>query len=166
MLEKLFKKDKKSQKSQREQDIVAFTKISERWNFEDIQKYLRGHIDAHKVSDAGLASILHRFNHRKTADKKQESGERREFEISDNLERTKKGFDIVMSIAANKNLGNLSIELINVFNTTFSDVIKHFDQKLSQTYQGKLKDAYKNAQVRALTKAKISKSLDYSQGNC
>lgn len=160
MLGKLFGKDKKdAAKSARQSAIEHFSKLSEKWNFEDIQNYIRGKKEGQEVNDAGLASILQRFNTYKTDDKKTESGKRREFEIFDRPERTKKGFDIVIAIAGNAKLGVDSLELLKEFSEVYSDVIKDLDTQLSQTYKQKLKDAYSNANVRALTKATIQQSL-------
>lgn len=159
MISKLFKKDKEAKQNERQEAIEEFGRTAIKWNLEDVHAYVRGQKDDLKTNDIGLAFIMTRFNTRKSDDKKSPTGKRREFEVYDRVERTKKGFDIVLSIAAHKELSVESIDLIKTFSTTFADVIKDLDTKLSQTYAIKLKEAYKNAELRAFTKAKISKEL-------
>ena len=145
--------------SQREQEISQFDKVSDGWNLEQIQEYLRGNNSNQKLSDIGMASILNRFISRRKDEKKMPSGQRREFESIDRPERTKKGFDIVIFMANQSMLSTDTIPLIEAFIVTYSDVIKDLDQKLSQTYEYKMKEAHKAAEVNALAKSQFKRSL-------
>lgn len=162
MFEKLFTKGKSSDDNvaaPRLEALESFGKIAQKWNLEEIQSYIRGQMDNHEVTDIGLAYILYRFNTHRISDKSFSGGKRREFEISDRNERTKKGFDIVLSIASNKYLEPDSLDLILEFSTVYKDVIDAYDKDMAQTYAHKLKEAYKNAQVAALAKSKIKREL-------
>ena len=146
-------------KSEREQEIMRFDKLSNGWNLENIQEYIRGHNTTEPLSDAGMASILMRFIKRRKDDHKFESGKRREFEATDRPERTKKGFDTVMSIASQSILTSDTIPLINAFTEAYMDVIKDLDTKLSQTYEHKMKDASRTAELNALAKSQFKREL-------
>ena len=162
MLKKLFTKGNASEHEAampRDEALEAFGKTAQKWNLEEIQSYVRGQMPGHETEDIGLAYILHRFNTHMINDKNFPGGKRREFEVSDRNERTKKGFDIVLSIAANKNLDPASLDLIDQFSTVYKDVIEAFDNEMAQTYGHKLKEAYKNAQIAALAKSKIKREL-------
>ena len=146
--------------SEREQEILKFDKLSDGWNLEQIQDYMRGQNSNEKLSDIGIASILNRFISRRKDEKKMPSGQRREFEAIDRIERTKKGLDIVISMANQSILSTDTIPLIEAFILTYSDVIKHLDQELSQTYEYKMKEAHKAAEVNALAKSQFKRSLN------
>lgn len=145
--------------SERDQEILKFDKASENWNLEQIQEYMRGKNTNEPLSDIGMASILGRFINRRKDEKKLPSGKRREFETIDRNERTKKGLDIVISMANQSILSTDTIPLIEAFNATYIDVIQHLDQELSQTYEHKMKDAHKAAEINALTKSQFKRSL-------
>ena len=159
MLGKLFSNKKEQKRSEREDAISNFSKLSDKWNFDDIQDYLRGAKDQ-EISDIGLAALLTRFNTKLTDDKKADGGKRKEFEVYDRVERTKRGLDIFLSISNNNKLGHDSLSLVQEFFTVYKKVIQDLDQKLSQTYEGKVKDAYKNATLRALARGKIEQTLN------
>lgn len=160
MLKKIFSKKNKEEKlSERESAISDFSKVCEKWNFDDIRDYLRGVKDK-EVTDIGLASILTRFNTALTEDKKATDGKRKEFELYDRVERTKKGLDIFLSIANHVKLGPDTLSLLQDFSTIFEDVIVDFDQQLSQTYEHKIKEAYKTASLRSIAKSKIEQTLN------
>ena len=162
MIGKLFKKDKKEKLSEREEGIKNFTTIMEKWNLEDLLSYVRGQKEGQELNDFGLASILIRFNTKMSDDKKAPNGKRREFECFDRHERTKKGLDLFMSIAASKALSTDSLGYLKEFSTVYHDVIIDLDKKLSQTYESKIKQAYTNATLQAMAKAKIEQSINIS----
>jgi hypothetical protein len=145
--------------SERDKEILAFDKISSGWNLETIQEYLRGKNTTNELSDIGMASLLLRFINQRKDDKKMESGQRREFETIDRVERTKKGLDAVILIANQSILSTATIPLIELFITTYLDVIQDLDKKLSQTYEHKMKSAHKNAEVNALAKSQFKREL-------
>lgn len=144
--------------TEREKEILAFDKISSGWNLETIQEYLRGK-NSNGLTDIGIASLLLRFINKRQDDKKVESGKRREFEAHDRVERTKKGLDIVITMANQTFLSNDTIPLIEQFIETYKDVIQDLDNKMSQTYEHKMKTAHKNAEVNALTKSQFKREL-------
>ncbi len=163
MIKSLFGgKDPSTKKSEREEAIEAFSKICANWNLEQIQNYVRGRDDNHKLTDAGLAAIILKFINHKSHDKKAPNGHRREFEPYDRVERTKKGLDIVLAIMVKSEFKPESLELVKAFTEHFADVIQDLDKQLSQTYAHKLKETYKQAHIAALTKSKMKRALDIS----
>lgn len=146
--------------SERDQEISKFDKLSDGWNLEQIQEYIRGKNSNAKLTDIGIASILNRFITRRKDEKKMPSGKRREFETIDRSERTKKGLDLVITMANQSILSTDTIPLIEAFIATYMDVIKHLDQELSQTYEHKMKNAHKAAEVNALAKSQFKRSLN------
>ncbi len=150
----------KGELSDRDKEISAFDKISDNWNLENIQEYVRGQNSSYPLTDIGMASILGRFNNRRKDDAKFASGQRREFETTDRVERTKKGLDVVISIATQSSLSSETIPLLVQFIEVYVDVIQDLDKKLSQTYEHKIKNAYKTAEMNALAKSQFKKKLD------
>ena len=159
------KKSGSENPSERDQEISKFDKLSDGWNLEQIQDYMRGKNSNEALSDIGMASILNRFISRRKDEKKMPSGQRREFETIDRVERTKKGLDIVISMANQSMLSTDTIPLIEAFIVTYTDVIKHLDQELSQTYESKMKQAHKAAEVNALAKSQFKRSLNMQYKN-
>ena len=155
---KIFSK-KEGQQSEREKAMDEFSKVSDNWNLENIQTYLRGQIDKHPVNDIGLASIVNRFNEKRTHDTKAPNEKRREFESYDRPERTKKGLTLMLSIIARKELEPESFPLIENFLKIYNDVIVAFDTANQQTFEHKLKETYMNANVAALAKSKMKHEL-------
>ena len=146
--------------SERDHAILKFDKLAEGWNLEKIQDYMRGNVNKEPLSDIGMASILIRFIERRKDERKVPSGQRREFESMDRAERTKKGFDIVILMANQSILSTDTIPLIKAFLDTYLDVVQHLDQELSQTYESKLKAAYKTAELNALAKSQFRRELN------
>lgn len=160
-LKDLMGKNGQSDKaSEREQAILKFDKLSQGWNLEKIHEYLRGNVAGEPLSDIGIASLLIRFIERRKDDKKMESGQRREFESIDKVERNKKGFDLVILMANQTMLSTETLPLIKCFLDTYLDVVQNLDQQLSQTYESKLKAAYKAAEVNALAKSQYRRELN------
>jgi len=165
-LKDLMGKNASSDKvSERDYAILEFDKRSEGWNLEKIQDYIRGNINNEPLSDIGMASILIRFIERRKDEKKLPSGRRREFESIDRPERTKKGFDIVILMANQSMLSTDTIPLIKAFLDTYLDIIQHLDKVLSQTYESKLKAAYKAAELNALAKSQFRRELNLKYDN-
>lgn len=160
-LQKIIKKTSGSAElSERDKEIVLFDKVCAGWNLETIQEYLRGKNTAHKLSDIGIATLLSRFLKKNQDEKKSGAGQRREFEISDRIERTKKGLDIVILMANQPFLTTQTIPLFETFISFYTDVINDLDTKLSQTYMHKMKTAYKSAEVNALAKSQFKRELN------
>lgn len=151
--------------SERDQAISQFDKLSDGWNLEKIQEYMRGKVTNAPLSDIGIASILIRFIQRRKDEKKMPSGQRREFESVDRAERTKKGFDIVIFMANQSTLSTETLPLFKAFLDTYLDVIRHLDKELSQTYESKLKSAYKAAELNALAKSQFRRELNLKYDN-
>lgn len=152
--------NKESVTSERDKEILAFTKLSSGWNLENIQEYIRGKNTNNELSDIGMASILSRFINQRKDDSKMESGKRREFEATDRVERTKKGLDIVILMSSQAILTTKTIPLIEEFIKTYLDVIQDLDQQLSQTYEHKMKTALKGAEINALAKSQFKRELN------
>ncbi|KIM12783.1 MAG: hypothetical protein KU37_02625 [Sulfuricurvum sp. PC08-66] len=142
-----------------EKATEAFRSVATKWNLDDILLYVRDQKPDHKVTDAGLAVILTRFNTQKSADKKSPTGERREFEPYDMDSRTKKGFDLVIAIAQHKAISVTTLEMVKAFYIIYKDVLLDYDTKFTQIYAHRIKEAYKGGNVRALTKRKIEHEL-------
>lgn len=157
----LFKsRVKEHDDSTKNKEVELFRKTSDKWNFEAIKLYIRGKDLNHELTDTGLAAIIDRFLHKREDDAKANHGKRREFEIYDRPERTKKGMDIFLSMMLTKEIEPPTLDKAVDFVEIYKDVIEDLDNKLQQTYMHKLKETYKNAQIAALVKKQISKSLD------
>lgn len=157
MFEKLF--SKKSTLSVRDTKIEEMSKHIQAWNFEQIQEYIRGRMKTPELNDFGLAAIIARFLTSHAPDVHAPSGFRREMEPSDTLERTKKGFDILLAVIGHNKLSPESLDNVPPVIERYKDVIEAYDTKMKQTYIHKFKATYQSAQVAALTKAQMRREL-------
>jgi hypothetical protein len=134
-------------KREREKKILLMRGIISSWKKRELREYVYGHNKLYRCSDAGMAAILERFINTN------------EFKIGDMAEEIKEGLDIVLAISRNHKISLLTTDLIYSFIKHFEDVIKSYDRQSAQTYQYKLKEAYKKSLELVEAKTGIEKEM-------
>lgn len=120
----LGKKNKKDTTQDHIEEKVAKMNITEMRTFVN---------NKNEITELGLVEVLKRLTH--------QENERRYIELDDADVKIKKGFELVITIAAHKKITIGAIELIMKFMSLYEDVISHYDEENKQIYKSKLKDA-------------------------
>lgn len=147
MLSKIMGKNKQEDKEKELTELIS--RIS-KMNLSDMRTYVNGKITGLEVNKQGLNEVL-----KKITLKDEKSG-KRYIEIDDDATKIKKGFDLVILISESKKISASTVEYIQKFIEAYSTLIIDYDNKNSQIYASKLKDALERsvARVNAISSVK------------
>jgi len=123
------------------------------WNLTEIHDYVMCKNDLHVCNFLGFDAIMEKFNTHMTINKEYPKG-RREFEITDKAQRTKKGFDIVVFLCKHPRSNVKTMLGIQQFMKLYMDVIREYDKLNEGDYREKLLNAFRKGLFRLESKAK------------
>lgn len=147
MLSKFTVKNKDEAKAKELAELIS--RIS-KMNLTDMRTYVNGKITGLEVNKQGLNEVL-----KKITVKDEKTG-KRYIEIDDDISKIKKGFDLVILISESKKISASTVEFIQKFIETYSDLIIDYDNRNKQIYASKLKDALQKAvgRINAISSVK------------
>lgn len=131
--------------------------IVDTWNLTDTFDYVMCKNDAHVCNFLGFDAIMDKFNTNRTVNKDFPKG-RREFELCDRPERTKKGLDIVVFLCKHPRSNVKTMLGIQSFIKIYMDVIRDYDTKNEQNYRERLLHSFRKGLFRLEAQAKTKKS--------
>lgn len=128
-------------KARRQQEYKRQLKAMEEqiktWSLTEIHDYILCKNDDMVCNFLGFDAIMEKFIKHRKEDKAYPKG-RREFEITDNLDRTQRGFDIVICLALHPRSRLRTMTHIQKFIKVYADVIHEYDKKTGEEYHSKL----------------------------
>jgi len=140
-------------KEQYQRKLDEMRLIVDTWNLTEIYNYVMCKNDAHVCNFLGFDAIMDKFNTNRTINKDFLKG-RREFEISDRPERTKKGLDIVLFLCRHPRSNVKTMLGIQSFLKIYMDVIRDYDTKNEQNYRERLLHSFRKGLFRLEAHAK------------
>ena len=108
-------------------------------NLTDMRAYVRNNMKGFESCEDGLVAVMNRLITR------DENTSKRYIEIDDMDSKVKKGFELVLSVAAHKKVTVTTVEQIQEFITLYEDVILKFDTAYKQIYSSRLRDSLANS---------------------
>ena len=144
MFSNLLGKNKEEAGSDKEH-LALVEKIS-KMNLTDMRVYVNNKLTSFEVSEDGLSEVMSKLISK-------DSNEKRFIESDTMDSKIKKAFDLVILISTNKNVNQVTLELIQEFIILYKDIITKYDTDNKQIYNDKLKNALANclATVQTLT---------------
>lgn len=126
---------KKKLSSTESKEVVELREKISKMNITEMKSYINNRISDLKVSSQGLVEVLDRLT------KEDEKTKKRYLKPDDDDMKKKKAFELVISIASNKQITLEVSDKIRVFIETYSEMVKEFDFKYKQIYASRLKKA-------------------------
>lgn len=128
------------------------------WNLTEIYNYVMCKNDLHICNFLGFDAIMEKFNFNRKQDSNFENG-RREFEVGDRAERTKKGFDIVLFLCKHPRSNLKTMLGVQSFLKVYMDVIRDYDKNNQQNYREKFLHSFRKGLFRLEAQAKKKKKI-------
>jgi len=146
---------KKTSSSNEPKEVLELREKISKMNLTEMKTYINNRISDLKVSSQGLVEVLSKLT---TEDEKT-----KKFYIKsdDNDTKKKKAFDLVISIASNKQINLAVSEQIRVFIELYSDMIKEYDYDHKQIYYSRLKKALQVSLQNISKMSTIKMTSDY-----
>lgn len=151
MLSKLMNKTKADDGDKGLAELIS--RIS-KMNLTDMRLYVNNKIVGLELSEKGLNEVLKKLT------SEDEKSSKRYIEIDDDHSKIKKGFDLVILICESKKISASTVELIQNFIETYSDIIIDYDNKNKQIYVTKLKDSIEKAVERINNISEIKNKMN------
>ena len=108
-------------------------------NLTDMRAYVRNNMKGIESCEDGLIAVMDRLV------TKNEDTLKRYLEVDDMDSKIKKGFELVLSVAAHKKVTIIAVEQIQEFIVLYQDLILSFDKKYKQIYGSRLNEALEKA---------------------
>ena len=150
MLGKILKKKKDQKEEGVNPELVE--KIS-KMNLTEMRAYVNDRVKGMPICEEGLLEVMKRLT---TQDDKTQ-----EYYIkTDDMDvKKKKAFDLVLSIANSKKLTLKTLELMQLFQVIYKDIIDEYDKEHKQIYASKLDTAVKTAIENLNKMAELKKKM-------
>jgi len=146
---------KKKLSSTESKEVVELREKISKMNLTEMKSYVNNRISDLKVSSLGLVEVLNRLI---TEDEKTK---KRYLQADDNDMKKKKAFDLVISIASNKQITLEVSDKIRVFIETYSDILKQYDHDNKQIYESRLKKALDTSLLNISKMSTIKMTSDF-----
>ncbi len=145
------------QKEEISEEDKAHSEIVERiskMNLTDMRAYVKNNMVGFEPCEDGLVAIMNRLL------TKNEETSKRYIELDDQDSKMKKGFEIVLSVAAHKKVTVTLVEQIQEFITLYDDIILKYDTSNKQIYASRLKDSLERAIGTIGTMAEVNRKAE------
>jgi len=136
-------------------DVLELREKISKINLTEMKSYVNNRVSDLKVSSQGFVEVLNRLI---TEDEKTK---KRYLQVDDNDMKKKKAFDLVISIASNKQITLEVSDKIRVFIETYSDILKQYDHDNKQIYESRLKKALDTSLLNISKMSTIKMTSDF-----
>ena len=144
---------KKEDISEEDADHAALVEKISKMNLTEMRSYIKNNIQDFEVSEDGLSEVMHRLT---TEDK----NTKLYYLKSDDMDsKKKKAFDLVLTVAQNKKINLVTIELIQKFTEIYRDMIDAYDKEHKEIYDSRFNDAIKLALANIDEKAALKNKM-------
>jgi len=132
MFSKILKKKEESANDELAQRVSKM-------NLTDMRVYVNNRLQDFEITEDGLVEVLKRLT------EKNEDTLEGYLKEDDMDVKIKKGFDLVISICANKKITIKAVALVQQFIAMYASLIEKYDTEHKEIYQSRLVDAFNRA---------------------
>ena len=130
---------KKEEISEENTEHTALVEKISKMNLTEMRSYIKNKIQDLDVSEDGLNVVMRRLTEEDAKSKKYY------LKADDMDSKKKKAFDLVLSIAENKKINLVTVELVQKFIEIYKDIIDLYDTEHKDIYASRFVDAVNTA---------------------
>ncbi len=144
---------KKEEISEENSAHAALVEKISKMNLTEMRSYIKNKIQDLEVSEDGLNVVMRRLT--------EDSKSKKYYLKADDMDsKKKKAFDLVLSIAENKKINLVTVELIQKFIEIYENIIAEYDKEYKEIYASRFVDAVNNALAGINQKMALKNKMD------
>ena len=145
---------KKEEISEENSAHAALVEKISKMNLTEMRSYIKNKIQDLDVSEDGLNVVMRRLT-------EEDSKSKKYYLKADDMDsKKKKAFDLVLSIAENKKINLVTVELIQKFIEIYEKIIAEYDKEHKEIYASRFVDAVNNALAGINQKMALKNKMD------